>query len=388
MNNVLLKDKKMVQANLHILADSLNNIAFQKGYKITVGFDGFVDEIIAVVDKRQSFDNYQRIETIEQFGDRISRSANLSTNIELVPEIVKLGGNGPIMANALCRMGQHISYIGALGWPDIHPVFQDLAANCQQVISFAEPAHTDALEFNDGKIMLGKLASLNSITWENLCQSAGLDTVRSLFTEADLVAAVNWTMIPYMNQLWHNLLEFAAEQQFSTRPIFFVDLADPEKRSQKDIQLALEYIQGFSRYYNVVLGLNRKEASEIARVIGLRLSREPDRVTIAEITQALADQLDLWCLVVHSVKDAAAVGAGEYSYIQGPYCEKPKLTTGAGDNFNAGFCLGLLLELPLTSVLSLAKAASGFYVRNGFSPNLIQLQEFTDLWLNKIDISF
>lgn len=388
MNNFLLTDKKLVETNLHTLADSLKNIPFQKKYEVTVGFDGFVDEIIAVVDKRQSFDQYQRIETIQQFGERISRSASLSTNIELVPQIVKLGGNGPIMANALAQMGQHISYLGALGWPDVHPVFQDLAAKCRQVISFAEPGHTDALEFSDGKIMLGKLASLNTITWENLSKSAQLDTLRSLFTEADLVAAVNWTMIPYMNQLWHKLLEFAAKQQFLVRPIFFVDLADPEKRSQKDIQLALEYIQKFSRYYHVVLGLNRKEASEIAQVASVKLSKEPDKVTIAEITKALADKLDLWCLVVHSIRDTAAVCAGEYAYMQGPYCEKPKLTTGAGDNFNAGFCLGLLLGLSLASVLSLAKATSGFYVRNGFSPNLVQLQEFTNLWLNNIDMIF
>ncbi len=388
MNNGFKLDKGLIERQLVKSINSFKDTSFEKKFNITIGFDGFVDEIIGVVNKRQSFEAYLPIETIKEFGERISRSANLSTNIELVTKTIKLGGNGPIMANALGKTGQKISYIGALGCPEIHPVFQELTQVCKQVISLAEPGHTDALEFNDGKIMLGKLESLNEVTWDNLRKRTTEDDLCTLFSNTNLVATVNWTMIPYMNQLWRDLLDFLSQKQTTDKPIFFVDLADPEKRSRDHIKLALEYIQNFSRYYRVVLGLNRKEASEIAKVIDLSLSESPDGVGLAEITQSLANHLNLWCLVVHSIKDSAAVCAGEYAYMQGPYCAKPKLTTGAGDNFNAGFCLGLLHGLSLPTVLSLAKASSGFYVRNGFSPNLIQLQEFLILWLNSIGIDF
>ena len=36
-------------------------------------------------------------------------------------------------------------------------------------------------------------------------------------------------MIPYMNQLWRDLLDFLSQKQTTDKPIFFVDLADPEK---------------------------------------------------------------------------------------------------------------------------------------------------------------
>src|SRR5687768_6647591 len=66
-----------------------------------LGLDGFVDEIVHVVDKRDKAESYQRVPTITKFAARLAGAAGRSTNIELVNQVTKLGGNGPIMANAL-----------------------------------------------------------------------------------------------------------------------------------------------------------------------------------------------------------------------------------------------------------------------------------------------
>ena len=44
---------------------------------------------------------YKAIPTIAQFGSRISASAGKSGNVEFVIVREKLGGNGPIMCNAM-----------------------------------------------------------------------------------------------------------------------------------------------------------------------------------------------------------------------------------------------------------------------------------------------
>ena len=44
-----------------------------------VGLDGFVDNIIDVVDKRSDASNYTRVETIAALGQRITRAAGLSS---------------------------------------------------------------------------------------------------------------------------------------------------------------------------------------------------------------------------------------------------------------------------------------------------------------------
>jgi len=370
------------------LAGYLQSKPSAHSYRITVGFDGFVDQIIEVVDKRYSASSYERMETIAQFGERIVRSAGLSTNIELVPKLVKIGGNGPIMANALAAAGQQISYLGALGVPEIDPTFSEFVKRCRHVVSFANPGRTDALEFLDGKILMGKLTTLAEITWENLIARLDREMLKELFTEADLVATVNWTMTPYMNDLWDKLYQFLEAEAPGSRPFLFVDLCDPEKRSAEDIRRAMASLERFSRFYRVVLGLNLKEAAEVAKAMGIRLSQAVETIPLAEITQRLSGRLQLWGVVVHAVKACAAVCSEESAEVTGPYCERPKLTTGAGDNFNAGFCLGLLLGLPLPEVLALASASSGFYVRHGYSPNFIDLQEFVVLWQTNIGRSF
>src|SRR5207247_10122777 len=82
-------------------------VAIDRAAQMTafVGLDGFVDEILHVVDKRESAEKYTRLPTIRQFSERLGAAAGRSTNVELVSQLTKLGGNGPIMANALASFG-------------------------------------------------------------------------------------------------------------------------------------------------------------------------------------------------------------------------------------------------------------------------------------------
>src|SRR5207249_2172540 len=84
-----------------------------------VGLDGFVDEILHVVDKRESAESFRRLPTIAKLAERLAAAAGKSTNIELVNRLTKLGGNGPIMANALASFGLKVTYLGNLGYPNL-----------------------------------------------------------------------------------------------------------------------------------------------------------------------------------------------------------------------------------------------------------------------------
>ena len=93
-----------------------------------VGFDGFVDKIVSPVDKVDYENNLKHlIPTITDFANRIASAAGKSANIELLEKLDKLGGNGPIMANAQLSLGLGVRYVGALGSPDIHPLFKDFS---------------------------------------------------------------------------------------------------------------------------------------------------------------------------------------------------------------------------------------------------------------------
>ncbi|MGM0443721.1 MAG: PfkB family carbohydrate kinase, partial [Fibrobacterota bacterium] len=93
--------------------------------RVIAGLDGFVDEIIHVVKERTDDDSYTRVKTITEFSERTAAASGYSANIEFVPQQVKLGGNGPILANALVQQNYDITYIGALGKDVINPVYAD-----------------------------------------------------------------------------------------------------------------------------------------------------------------------------------------------------------------------------------------------------------------------
>jgi hypothetical protein len=279
-----------------------------------VGLDGFVDEIIHAVDKRDNAETFQRLPTITHFAERIAGAAGKSTNIELVNQHTKLGGNGPIMANALARLGVKVTYVGALGYPNMHPVFNEFARRAE-VHSIAEPGRTDALEFGDGKVMLVKSVQLNQINWANIQSRFGRDRFIEKFSTADLVAFVNWTMIPYMSDLWASLLREFCPNPTATRRKMFFDLADPEKRTPEDITRALELIAQFEKYFEVILGLNEKEAYEVAEVLGLTTSNRT-REGLSALTQSIQKNVPVSTLVVHPVSCALAAGQGSVALVE------------------------------------------------------------------------
>jgi sugar/nucleoside kinase (ribokinase family) len=346
-----------------------------------VGLDGFVDEILHVVDKRENAERYLRMRTIGHLADRLAGAAGKSTNVELVPQVIKLGGNGPIMANALASFGIRVTYLGNLGYPNLHPVFAEFAQRAE-VHSIADPGHTDAYEFDDGKVMVGKHIALKDVTWENIQQRYGRDKFTRQFSSADLVGFVNWTMLPYMSDVWEAVLRELCPSLNGPRRRIFFDLADPEKRTAEDLRRALDLIGKFEKHFEVILGLNEKEANEVAAALGLPPAvHEPE--SLRALTEKLAARIDVGTLVVHPTRYALAACGGRVEMVRGLFTARPKITTGAGDHFNAGFCLGRLLGMDLIPALLTGVTNSGYYVRTGQSPSVDQLAAMMRQWPNE-----
>ena len=338
-----------------------------------VGLDGFVDTILHVVATRESAEQYRRMESMAEFGRKITSAAGLSANFEMVQQMVKLGGNGPIMANALDAYGSPVTYVGILGAPNIHPVFADFAARAE-VISLAEPGYTDAIEFDDGKLMFGKHLSLREVNWENLLAHLPLEKLVKLFNDSALIALVNWTMLTGMTRVFEELLKKVMPLVTEPRWIFF-DLADPAKRTREDIAKAIDLIAKFQKHAKVILGLNLQEGRQIGEVLGLAPCEETHEAMAAHAAR-IREKLGIETVVIHPVSFAAAADAQGTAAVQGPFIEKPKITTGAGDHFNAGFCIGRILEAPLDVSLQIGVATSGFYVRTAKSPTVEDVVSF------------
>jgi hypothetical protein len=349
-----------------------------------VGLDGFVDTIVTPVAQRTAQgDAFTPIRTIPEFSSRIAGAAGKSTNIEFYPLMDKLGGNGPIMAAALLAGGTRITYVGALGHPAIHPVFHAFSSKAD-VVSLAGPGTTIAVEFQDGKLMLGQLRGLDGITLPKIDEVMGAARFRSTLAAADLVALVNWTMIPNMSGIFTALVEevlpgLAPRAAVLPPRLFFFDLADPEKRTRADLLDVLHLIARFGAFGQVTLGLNLKEAQQAAEVLQLP-APDKDEASLRSSAAAIREKLGVATVVVHPRESAACATAAGTAWVPGPYTDKPLITTGAGDHFNGGFSQGQLLGLDPEGCLALGVCTSGHYVRTGISPTLADLETFLASW--------
>ena len=276
------------------------------------------------------------------------------------------------MANAHVSLGLNVRYLGALGHPSIDPVFKDFALQTN-AISIANPGITTALEFKDGKLMFGNTSSLEEIEYARILEVAGEGAFIDMLAKAELVSIVNWTMIPKMTSI---LVEIVDKIMPNLPPIdtrnFFFDLTDPAKRSSQDLLEVLKVISRYQAYAEVTLGLNYNEALQVCETLGIN-GGDKDEESLCSICTEIRQKLEIACVVVHPTESAACATKDGAWWTEGPFTENPKITTGAGDHFNAGFTSARLCGFsPLTS-LALATCTSGYYVRTAQSPSTSQV---------------
>ncbi|MDO8686340.1 MAG: hypothetical protein Q7J78_06700 [Clostridiales bacterium] len=351
------------------------------GKEATIGFDGFIDYIVRVVKSKKSRGECVFFEDMEEFSSYILDKKGKSCTIELKGQMTKIGGNMPIMATALGRLGIKVNCIGAMGMPDIMQEFTGMRAENCSLFSVAEPGITTALEFDDGKIMLADMNAVDEVSWERIKSTVGVNKLSGFYEKSELIGMVNWSEIENSFGIWEGVLhEILPCLKPEPGRIIYFDLADCSKRYREDIEKALYLIGKFAAYGRVVLGMNENES----RVVYNALTGSSDFGCLNEVGTGIYEKLDIDTLVIHPVNCSISWNKDGMHSADNFYISQPKLSTGGGDNFNAGFCWAMLMNMDITSSLVIANAVSGFYVKNGYSPGREEVIDFLKEWYKNI----
>jgi hypothetical protein len=347
-------------------------------FNVVAGFDGFVDEMISVVDERSGLDRWTPVKDISSFGDWIKAAAGRSSLREIIVHRADPGGCAVNLGDGLIALGMQLDCYATLGSPR-HAAFNSFAQQCRQCHSWGrEPGRTLAFEFGDGKLMFSAVTQLQEFNPQLLDSVLRDGAYPRSCQGAALIALTDWTLYPHMTACWKKLQTevFRGLQQ---RPYFFIDLVDPSSRADADIRAMIEAVPGFEETGPTMLGLNGNEANVLSRVMGL--DQAPDEMEAVKRQAAvLRQKLGISQVVVHCLKFAVTATAAGTVGAPGPFSSKPKKSTGAGDRFNAGYCAAALLGLPPEACLLLGNASSGFFVREARSATPIELADFVDRW--------
>ena len=336
--------------------------------RAVTGFDGFVDEMITVVEERRSLDRFDRVETIDRFGDLVKKAAGHSSLREILITQTDAGGCAVNMGDGLASLGVNVTTFATVGEP-IHAAFDHYSQKANLISWGREPGRTLAFEFADGKLMFSSVSHLAEFTPDYVRSRLSEGTFAAACQQADLIAFVDWTLYPHMTACWE-LLAAEVFSKFEHRPFLLLDLVDPASRSRRDIEDLLLRLPQLNAVTRTTLGLNQNEANILCEILGLSHEKRPDMDGAAGQASRLQAALRIDEVVLHATRFAVLASGETSAAAPGPYCKKPAKSTGAGDRFNAGYALGLMLKLSPEERLFLGNATSGAYVRTGFSPSL------------------
>lgn len=350
------------------------------GCRIVTGFDGFVDELITLVEERRSLDDFSPVPDIATFGRLIASAAGHSSLREIVINDVHPGGCAVNLADGLASLGARVDCFATLGEP-VHAAFREIAEKCGGFHSWGrEPGRTLAFEFADGKLMFSAVKQLADFTPDAVREFLRDGAYAAACAGAQVIALTDWSLYPHMTGVWR-LLQREVFSKLDRRPQFLVDLVDPAGRSAPDIVEMAGALRDFEVSGALTLGLNGNEANILSRLHGLAPA-SPDAAPGATLEQAVAlrARLEISRVVIHRIPFAVSADADGGFAQPSPFCPNPKKSTGAGDRFNAGLCLGYALGWNAADALALGCASSGFFVRNARSASQSELAEFLWQW--------
>lgn len=341
-----------------------------------LGFDGFIDSMI----------RFKNPESMSSFGPAVEKAAGIATSAVVEHQGEQMGGNGPLLTSALGTLSKgfgDLHYMGALGLPDIHPLYQEnFQSKVTSMLSFADPSRSDCLEFTDGKVMLSDFKPGDDITWDNMLKELGEEKVFALLKKADFLVSVNWGKVPHATDLWTKCVKKWSELTSDTERTYFMDLSEfstsPEASKAKLPDLMLEV----SDKTRAILSLNLKEGWQFAELYGLDFFDQKDPAAVVACAKAIREKAGLHQVIIHPNQGAAMAFSGGEAWVQGPHCSDPLISTGAGDHFGAGLLFGLLQGLSPECCLLLGNATSGYFVRTGRSPSPADITTLLELWKN------
>jgi hypothetical protein len=371
----------MIHRNLDTLRETLGEIASKTANPPIpkplglCGFDGFIDTFIHI----------ESPDTMAAFGPKVAAAAGIATSVPVRHEGDRFGGNGPLLASALHDIWSgHVSttYIGALGSEGVLPIFGNaLEAKTKRLVSLADPAHSDCLEFRDGKVMLSDMRACADVSLERLAERMDPADLDAELLGADFIAAVNWGKLPAVGGIWKHLASRIRELGRKPKEVvFFMDLAEFEHRPQDDVRGLLESLPAITGSCRTILSFNLKEAWQMGDIVGAPFNGRKDHDSVIELARRLKKAIDVDRIVVHPNDCAASADARGECLVPGPVCAHPLVSTGAGDNFGAGLLSGELLGLGPEGSLLTGNCASGHYVRTGRSASFREMITLLDHW--------
>ena len=353
-------------------AQRISSYFDEKGGKVVLGIDGSIDEVWQIVANKKSKNEYVFYDKMKSFADVVHSTGTGGLLGEIILKRRSYGGFTCNTGKSVGCLGFDLTLIGAFGKDRIEPVFREFQEK-HEVITVCNPCQSEVFEFTDGKIMLAHIAETSNITWEQLVDALTWDVLHKIYRDADVVGLGYWSLLNNFDDLVAQLCEHFVGKDKKAR--MFFDFSDFRKHDRSMLLHTFDILSGLNDKVAMTLSVNEHEATTLFSHFGRDFEWKAP-TNIEKDIEFIRESIGLDEFIIHTPHYAVASTAYEgTAKVSQRYCTSPVITTGAGDNFNGGYIAASVRhgELNLSERLLVGNAATGFYIRNGYSPNKIEL---------------
>ena len=319
-------------------------------------------------------DHFALVKDIDFLSDIRNVYEEGGGNLLEVPQVLTLGGCAARTSLALARLGVKTSFIGRtskLGYTLLNFFIQDANADVDitRVRNDGVLGKTLTFEFEEGgvNVMINEIGSNRDFGFSDLNE----DDLK-LIARSDLVCVLDWSLnINKGTELAEEVFKYAKGKGVTT----YFDPADLAPRVD-ELKTLFDKIL-FNNNLDI-LSINEKELRILS---GMNFDyNESEKVLLAasRLKAKVKPEIN-----IHTSGFVATVGAEDIVVVP-TFKVKPCKFTGAGDVWNAGNILGLLLKFTNEERLLLGNAMAGYYISHPdtLTPTIMELLPFireTDL---------
>ncbi len=345
--------------------------------RVVFGFDGYLDRVREVVADRTDPESYERLPRLADFRDRLDRSveAGSSLSYEWLEDGRRTGGHTCHLARAFGSWAFSPTLVGMYGDP-VHETFEREFGE-YDLVTLGEPGVTDAVEFDDGKLMLTEIGDTMTLDWAGLDDRFGHDRLLDRLDGAALLGVGYWSETPRIPSVLTGLRDRWSHIDDPPETVL-LDPGDVRKLDTDRLRSGRAAVRDLTDATDVVVSANRAETEVLADAYAGEADREFEAAA-----EAVSDALAPTWFVGHGVDRSVVVSVEGTESVSVPAVEEPELTTSSGDHFNAGLALARIAGLDPAAAVVVGNAVAGHFVRTADQPSLAEVRAFVGDYMAK-----
>ena len=317
-----------------------------------VGFDAFIDYITKPIAGREN-NEPRYFRDSGEYADFLRDRKDKSFSVELETPETRIGGNNPNMSRILSGCGARVVSFGAYGREAIEPVFLPLAEQCR-LVSFGNPGKCTSYEFAVNKMMNFYNMEKRDYTWENLLKFISAEEIASVMENADIIIFVNLSEQPAVLDIMEMMLK-TIFPRFTERKLFFADFSDCTHLSHNELSRSFGFLRALKSFGALTVSVNENEYRVLSRHAGI----------VAPGLASFRRALEADRLILRTLETFYCSSESGETQVPNEVVSEPRYLTGAGDAQNAGFCLGMLEDMPVREMLLTGVRAGNLYIKTG-----------------------